>query len=111
MSIGDKLRLCANSQGGAIALLRPNSEAARVVSMLDPSAPLRVNTERSRGVEGKPSQGHQSVSASLCEMIRIADEEELETAMLLSCPSYGEGVKQRLNGLNRLFDSRTAGYI
>ncbi|MEQ9369578.1 MAG: hypothetical protein RIG63_11190 [Coleofasciculus chthonoplastes F3-SA18-01] len=95
MSIGDKLRLCANSQGGAIALLRPNSEAARVVSML----------------EGKPSQGHQSVSASLCEMIRIADEEELETAMLLSCPSYGEGVKQRLNGLNRLFDSRTAGYI
>jgi len=76
----------------AIALLRPNSEAAR-------------------GVEGKPSQGHQSVSASLCEMIRVADEEELEAAMLLSCPSYGEGVKQRLNGLNRLFDSRTAGYI
>jgi len=44
-------------------------------------------------------------------MIRVADEEELEAAMLLSCPSYGEGVKQRLNGLNRLFDSRTAGYI
>ncbi|MEQ8469111.1 hypothetical protein [Coleofasciculus sp. E1-EBD-02] len=50
--------------------------------MVDPSAPLRVNTERSRGVEGKPSQAHQSVSASLCEMIRVADEEELEAAML-----------------------------
>jgi hypothetical protein len=50
----------------AIALLRPNSEAARVVSI----------------VEGKPSQAHQSISASLSEMIRVADEEELEAAML-----------------------------
>jgi ribosomal protein L16 Arg81 hydroxylase len=54
------------TRGAPIALLRPNSEAARFVSI----------------VEGKTSQAHQSISASLSEMIRVADEEELEAAML-----------------------------